>query len=451
MMNDTTILLVDDDPSLLRVTEYQLESAGYRVITSSNGEEGRNFFRDYNPNLVITDIKMPGMDGLQLLAEIKRLSPNTLVIIITAHGSIETAIQAMKTGAFDYICKPFEKDELLVTVQKALDYHTLIKENIHLREELLSTFHFENIVAGSDAMSKVFKIIRRVSQADSSVLLEGESGTGKELIARAVHYSSPRQKQPFIALNCAAIPETLMESELFGHVKGAFTGAMQERIGKFEQANGGTIFLDEIGDMRIELQSKLLRVLQEQEIEKVGGNKTIHINVRIIAATNKDLKKMVDEENFREDLYYRLNVVPIRMPALRDRKEDIPLLIHHFLRELGGNHVKVSPQVFEQLKLYDWPGNVRELQNVIEQSLVLRQEDDCIQLEDIPDFIVNNNTTHSKPFMDIPPCGIVLDDVEKDLIELALKKTNGNQNQAAKLLGLTRQTLIYRIKKYEIQ
>jgi two-component system NtrC family response regulator len=450
-MSEHTILLVDDDPSLLRVTEFQLQSGGYNVITATDGKEGLSTFREQKPDIVITDIKMPVMDGVALLSEIKRISPNTIIIMITAHGSIETAIQAMKTGAFDYICKPFEKDEFLVTVERAIDHLHLMNENHHLHEELLSRFSFENIVSGSEAMNKIFTMIRRVSQTDSSVLLHGESGTGKELIARAVHYSSPRQKKPFVAVNCAAIPETLMESEFFGHVKGSFTGALHDRAGKFEQANGGTIFLDEIGDMRMDLQSKLLRVLQEHEIERVGGTKSIHIDVRVIAATNKDLREMVNQNHFREDLYYRLNVIPIRLPALRERKDDIPLLIQHFLRELGGSHVTVDSLVYNQLQLYDWPGNVRELQNIIEQAFVLRQHDDRLTVEDMPDFISGISAGNSKLFMDIPPEGIVLDEVEKDLIQLALQKTKGNQNQAAKLLGITRQTLIYRMKKYDIQ
>lgn len=450
-MNDQTILLVDDDPSLLRITEYQIENAGYQVITATTGLEGLKAFREHKPDIVISDIKMPEMDGLELLAEIKRLSPYALVIMITAHGSIDTAIHAMKTGAFDYICKPFEKNELLMTIARASDYHNLRKENLHLHEELLSRFSFENIVAGSETMENVFHKIRRVSQTSSSVLLYGESGTGKELIARAIHYNSPRHKKTFVAVNCAAIPEALMESEFFGHVKGAFTGATQDRRGKFEQANEGTIFLDEIGDMRLELQSKLLRVLQEQEIERVGGNKNIHIDVRIIAATNKDLMELVKKNQFREDLYYRLNVVPIQIPPLRDRKEDIPLLVKYFLREMGGSHVHIEPQVYDRLQLYDWPGNVRELQNVIEQAFVLRNHDSIIKVNDIPDFILNQRSNRSKLFMDIPPEGIVLDEVEKDLIQLALRKTKGNQNQAAKLLGITRQTLIYRIHKYNIQ
>lgn len=450
-MSDKTILLVDDDPSLLRVTEFQLQSAGYAVIAVPCGNDGLRMFREQKPDLVVSDIKMPGMDGIELLSEIKRLSPNALVVMITAHSSIDTAIQAMKIGAFDYICKPFEKDELLITVRKALEHHNLMRENQRLHEELLSRFSFENIVAGSEAMDKVFDMIRRVSQTDSSILLQGESGTGKELIARAIHYSSPRKKNPFVAVNCSAIPETLMESEFFGHVKGSFTGAINDRVGKFEQADGGSIFLDEIGDMRIDLQSKLLRILQEHEIEKVGGGKTIEVDVRVIAATNKDLLQMVKANQFREDLYYRLNVVPIRLPPLRERKDDIPLLIAHFLRELGGAHVTVSNHVYERMQLYDWPGNVRELQNILEQTFVLRRQNDAIHVDDLPECIRAENIVGTKPFVDIPPQGIVLDEVEKDLIQLALNKTGGNQNRAAKLLGITRQTLIYRLKKYEIQ
>ncbi|MBI1390830.1 MAG: response regulator [bacterium] len=449
-MKESRLLLIDDDPSLLRVTQFQLEEAGYTVTTASDGASGLQSFKENQPGLVISDIKMPGMDGLQLLAEIKRISPHALLVLITAHGSIETAIQAMKMGAYDYLCKPFEKEELLHTTRKALDYHHLMRENFHLHEELIGRYSMDHIVAGSEAMRKVFTILRRVSSTHSSVLLEGESGTGKELIARAIHYNSPRRKQPFVAVNCAAIPEQLMESEFFGHVKGSFTGALNDRIGKFEQASGGTIFLDEIGDMRLDLQSKLLRVLQEQEIEKVGGQRPIKVDVRVIAATNQNLKGMIEKGRFREDLYYRLNVVPIRLPALRERKDDIPLLAQHFLSELGGAGIHIDPEAFTRLQAHDWPGNVRELQNVIEQAFVLRQQDERIGAEDLPAYIAHQEHRHANGVLDIPPEGIVLDDVEKDLIRIALQKTKGNQNQAAKLLGITRQTLIYRMKKYEI-
>ncbi len=450
-MKKSKILLVDDDPHLLRITQFQLEEAGNQVVTANCGDEGLRQYREHQPDLVVTDIKMPGMDGLQLLVEIKRLFPNALVILITAHGSVDTAIQAMKMGAFDYLCKPFEKEELLLAVEKAAEYQSLLLENYHLYSELFQHYRFDNIIAGSESMKPVFNRIRRVSQTDSSVLIQGESGTGKELIARAIHFNSPRQKKPFVAVNCAAIPESLMESEFFGHRKGSFTGAVNDRIGKFEQAQEGTLFLDEIGDLRIDLQSKLLRVLQEHEIEKVGGRFPLKIDVRVVAATNRDLMQWIKEEKFREDLYYRLNVVPIQLPPLRERKDDIPLLIQHFLQEFGGSHVRIDPQVYKQFQAYPWPGNIRELRNVIEQSFVLRQHDDRILPEDLPDYLSNQAERHSHLFLDIPPEGIILDEVEKDLIKIALKKTKGNQNQAAKLLGITRQTLIYRMKKYEIE
>ncbi len=442
------ILLVDDDPSLSRVIQFQLEEAGYHVSRAASGEEGLRSFKEHNPGLVITDIKMPRMDGLALLAEIKRLSPHALVIVITAHGSIDTAITAMKTGAHDYLCKPFAKDELLVTVEKALAFQGLMRENVHLQEALLQRFRFDNIVGGSEAMERVFHIVRRVSRADSSVLLEGESGTGKELIAQAIHYNSPRQKKPFIAVNCAAIPEHLMESEFFGHVKGAFTGAIQDRTGKFELAQGGTIFLDEIADMRLDLQGKLLRVLQEKEIDKVGSRVPLPADVRVIAATNKNLKQQMEEGRFREDLYYRLSVVPIRIPPLRERLEDIPLLIQYFLREFGGGRLSADREVYEVLKDYHWPGNVRELRNVIEQAVVLRQREDRIHVSDLPDHIRSTRSEINALGIEIPPQGIVLEELEKELIAAALRKAGGNQIQAAKLLGITRQTLIYRMKKY---
>lgn len=449
-MSAKRILLVDDDPSLCRVTQFQLTQAGYEVVTANRGDEGLRKFKEECPDLVITDLKMPGLDGVELLTEVKRIAPQSLVIVITAHGSIETAITAMKRGAHDYLRKPFEKDELLVVVEKALNYQGLVESNLHLQEELLQRYRFDNIVGASAAMEKVFNIIRRVSQTDSTVMLQGESGTGKELIARAIHYSSPRQKKPFVAVNCPAIPEHLMESELFGHVKGSFTGALTDRAGKFETANGGTIFLDEIADMRLDLQSKLLRVLQEQEIDKVGGKGPVKIDVRVVAATNKDLKQCVDDGKFREDLYYRLSVVPIRLPALRERKEDIPLLVQHFLRDLGAPQIKVDPEVYRALQAYSFPGNVRELHNVVEQTYVLRQREDRLTLDDLPDLIrsVNGTLGDGKLRLEIPPEGINLEEVEKELIGLALKKAEGNQNKAAQLLGITRQTLIYRMEKY---
>lgn len=450
-MKTHRILLVDDDPSLSRVTQFQLQEAGYEVNTAANGKAGLQVFRESPPDLVITDIKMPEMDGLTFLSEIKRLAPHALAIVITAHGSIDTAIAAMKRGAYDYLCKPFERDELLVLVEKALEYQGLVRENIHLQEELLQRYKFENIVGGSEVMEHVFSTIRRLGRSDSTVLLEGESGTGKELIARAIHYSSPRQKKAFVAVNCPAIPEQLMESEFFGHVRGAFTGALNDRIGKFEQADGGTIFLDEIADMRLDLQSKLLRVLQEKEIIRIGSQKTIKINVRVIAATNKNLKHCVEKGEFREDLYYRLSVVPVRLPSLRERLDDIPLLVQHFLRELGGVNVEVEPEVYRVMQQYSWPGNIRELRNAVEQAFVLRQDESKLSVHDIPQHIRFQPAGRTSLLLDIPPEGIQLEEVEKSLIELALQKAGGNQTRAAQLLGITRQTLIYRLEKYNLK
>ncbi|RJP19424.1 MAG: sigma-54-dependent Fis family transcriptional regulator [Candidatus Omnitrophota bacterium] len=450
-MSSRRILLVDDDPSLCRVTQFQLQEAGYEVITATNGQDGLRKFREEEPVLVITDMKMPQMDGLELLVEIKRISPPALVIVITAHGSIETAIKAMKHGAHDYLCKPFEKDELLVVIEKALKFHGLMRENIHLREELLDRYRFENIVGGSEAIQNVFKMIKRLCVMDSTVLIEGESGTGKELIARAIHYNSARRKQAFIAVNCPAIPEHLMESELFGHVKGAFTGALNDHIGKFELADGGAIFLDEIADMRLDLQSKLLRVLQEKEIDKIGSHKSMKVDVRVIAATNKNLKSCVEKNTFREDLYYRLSVVPLLLPPLRDRPEDIPLLIQHFLRELGVPQIPVEPEIYGILQQYPWPGNVRELHNIVEQMYVLRQNDDRLTAADLPQHIHICGSQNPRFSLQIPPSGIVLDDVEKELIKQALHQAAGNQTHAAQLLGITRQTLIYRMEKYGLK
>ena len=450
-MSPSRILLVDDDASLCRVTQFQLEESGYEVITASCGEDGLKFHKEQNPDLIITDLKMPGMDGLELLTEIKRLTPHALVIVITAHGSIDTAVNAMKCGAYDYLCKPFERDELLAVIAKALEYQGLVRENAHLHAELLGRYRFDEIIGGSAAMEKVFQIVGRVSRTDSTVLLQGESGTGKELIARAIHYTSPRQKKPFIPVNCPAIPEQLMESELFGHVKGAFTGALGERAGKFELADGGTVFLDEIADMRLDLQSKLLRVLQEKEIEKVGGQKPVRIDVRVIAATNKDLQRLVDEQKFRSDLYYRLSVVPLRLPSLRERLDDIPLLVQHFLQELDAPTVAVEPDVYDALKGFHWPGNVRELHNTIEQALVLRHSEDRITLDDVPEHIRHHDSMPSALDLKFPPGGIKLDDVEKQLIETAIHKSDGNQTQAAQLLGITRQTLIYRMEKHGLR
>jgi two-component system NtrC family response regulator len=393
---------------------------------------------------------MEKVDGLELLEEIKRLKSNALVIMITAHGSIETAVKAMKLGAYDYITKPFNRDELQIIIEKAQNLQSLMSENIRLRQELADRFSLGNIIGASSKMKRIYDMVARVAKSDSTVLLQGESGTGKELIARAIHFNSSRAKKPFITVNCSAIPENLMESELFGHVKGAFTGAVKDKVGKFEAAEGGTIFLDEIGDIRKDLQVKLLRVLQEKSIDKVGSTQDINVDVRVIAATNILLETAIEEGKFREDLFYRISVIPILLPPLRERKDDIPLLVQHFMAKHGGKNCKMLSEVLDILNRYDWPGNVRELENIIERAIVLKKEDNVINPEDIPDHI-KIKQLRSQMSLEIPDEGVKLEEVEKALIINALNKAGQNQTRAAELLNISRQTLIYRMQKYDIK
>jgi two-component system NtrC family response regulator len=450
MSNNKTILIADDDESLRRVIEYNLSNKGYRVLLANNGNEALNIFKSEDVDIVITDIKMEKVDGLELLEEIKRLKSNALVIMITAHGSIETAVKAMKLGAYDYITKPFNRDELQIIIEKAQNLQSLMSENIRLRQELADRFSLGNIIGASSKMKRIYDMVARVAKSDSTVLLQGESGTGKELIARAIHFNSSRAKKPFITVNCSAIPENLMESELFGHVKGAFTGAVKDKVGKFEAAEGGTIFLDEIGDIRKDLQVKLLRVLQEKSIDKVGSTQDINVDVRVIAATNILLETAIEEGKFREDLFYRISVIPILLPPLRERKDDIPLLVQHFMAKHGGKDCKMLSEVLDILNRYDWPGNVRELENIIERAIVLKKEDNVINPEDIPDHI-KIKQLRSRMSLEIPDEGVKLEEVEKALIINALNKAGQNQTRAAELLNISRQTLIYRMQKYDIK
>ncbi|ODS32983.1 MAG: sigma 54 response regulator [Candidatus Scalindua rubra] len=448
--NRKTILIADDDESLRRVIEYNLSNKGYRVLLASNGTEALNIFKSEDVDIVVTDIKMEKIDGLELLEKVKRFKSNALVIMITAYGSIETAVRAMKLGAYDYITKPFDRDELQIMIKKALDLQSLMSENIRLRQELADRFSLDNIIGASSKMKRIYDLVARVAKSDSTVLLQGESGTGKELIARAIHFNSSRAKKPFITVNCSAIPENLMESELFGHVKGAFTGAIKDKTGKFEAADGGTIFLDEIGDIRKDLQVKLLRVLQEKSIDKVGATPSINVDVRIIAATNIQLETAIEEGKFREDLFYRISVIPILLPTLRERKDDIPLLAQHFVGKHGGKDCKIQPEVFDVLNRYDWPGNVRELENIIERAIVLKEKENVVSPEDIPDHI-KIKQFHSPMSLEIPDEGVKLEEVEKSLIINALNKAGQNQTRAAELLNISRQTLIYRMQKYDIK
>ena len=450
MSNNKTILIADDDESLKRVIEYNLSNKGYRVLLANNGNEALNIFKSEDVDIVITDIQMEKVDGLELLEEIKRLKSNALVIMITAHGSIETAVKAMKLGAYDYITKPFNRDELQIIIEKAQNLQSLMSENIRLRQELADRFSLDNIIGASSKMKRIYDMVARVAKSDSTILLQGESGTGKELIARAIHFNSSRAKKPFITVNCSAIPENLMESELFGHVKGAFTGAIKDKAGKFEAAEGGTIFLDEIGDVRKDLQVKLLRVLQEKSIDKVGSTQDINVDVRVIVATNILLETAIEEGKFREDLFYRISVIPILLPPLRERKDDITLLVQHFMTKHGGNDCKMLPEALDILNRYDWPGNVRELENIIERAIVLKEEDNVISPEDIPDHIKRKQSS-SQMSLEIPDEGLNLEEVEKALIINAMNKAGQNQTRAAELLNISRQTLIYRMQKYDIK
>ncbi|RJP25668.1 MAG: sigma-54-dependent Fis family transcriptional regulator [Candidatus Abyssobacteria bacterium SURF_5] len=449
-MRPEKILLVDDDESLRKVLHYNLEQQGFIVFPASDGSEALRLYDEHEPDLVITDIKMPGLDGIDLLKEIKRRDLEKLVIVVTAFGTIDNAIEAMKLGAYDYITKPFNRDELKLVIQKALDLKRLRSRTSLLQAQLVEKFSFENIIGGSSRMAQVFEMIRRVAPSDATILIKGESGTGKELIARAIHYNSPRAGGNFVAVNCSSIPENLLESELFGHKKGAFTGAVSDKVGKFELSSGGTIFLDEVADLRFDLQAKLLRVLQEKEIERVGDPKPIKVDIRVVAATNKDLDEMLKNGDFREDLYHRIHVVPIVLPPLRERKDDIPLLVHHFKNKFSAAECKIEPDVMIAFSRYSWPGNVRELENVLQRSILLRKHPDRLTVKDLPDNILNAEQRLDF-LLNVPEQGLNLDDVEKELLLYSLRKHNWNQTRSAKFLGITRQALIYRMEKYALR
>lgn len=450
-LNNINILLVDDDKNFQKVTSYLLESVGGIVTTADNGLEALEFFRDGGSfDVILSDVRMPKIDGLALLNKIREIDKSVPFILITAHGDVEMAVQAMQAGATDFITKPFECDRLVDKIMRSVRLPQLEQENRTLREELSSRYSFDSIIGSSHAMRQMLDLMSRVLNRDTTILILGESGTGKEVVARALHYSGPRAKGHFVAINCAAFQATLLESELFGHVKGAFTGADQARDGRILMASGGTLFLDEIGDMPLELQVKLLRVLQERCIEPVGSNKSYPVDVRVITATHRDLSQLVRAGEFREDLFYRLNVVPLHIPPLRDRREDIPLLARHFLKRFGNSDVNVDHDAMELLMNRNWPGNVRELENTIERALALRAHKEKITVDDFR-FNASLSTEKHDWSFEIPDSGIILDDVEKQLIENALVKTGNNQTRAAQILGITRQKLIYRMQKYGIE
>jgi two-component system NtrC family response regulator len=421
-----------------------LAEAGYAAVTAASAAEGLAIFQSQRPDLVLTDIKMPKKDGITLLGEFKTIDASVPVIILTAFGTVETAVEAMKRGAADYLTKPISRDELLMTIAKTLKMSQLERENESLRDSLNDRFRFASIIGLSPAMNAVFDALRKIAPTDATVLINGESGTGKELVAKALHYNSPRRAQRLVTVNCAAIPHELLESELFGHVRGAFTGAVRDKPGKFEQANGGTLFLDEIGSMPVQLQAKLLRALQEREIERVGDEKTIEVDVRVVAATNRSLPALIGQGLFREDLYYRLNVVPIRLPALRERTADIPVLAKHFIARLAGDaKVSISRGALDALARYRWPGNVRELENFCERIVLMRSGGS------IDEAHVEQHLAALAG--DAAPSGATLREIERAAVVDALRSTGWNQSRAARRLGVPRHILLYRMKKYDIR
>ncbi|MCW5828018.1 MAG: sigma-54-dependent Fis family transcriptional regulator [Deltaproteobacteria bacterium] len=450
-----SVLIVDDEPMMRQSTQLVLQRHGFEVTTADSGRAGRESIDRLRPEVVLLDVKLPDMDGIDLLKEIKTLSPESEVIVMTGYGTVESAVDAMKSGAFHYITKPFQLDDLLNLLAKAREHHALRQENLELKRQLQTLSGFENFIGSSEKMQKIFSLIRRVADTDSTVLITGESGTGKELVARALHNLSRRRDKLLVAVNCGAIPEDLLESELFGHTRGSFTGAIANRTGRFVSAHGGTLFLDEVGEMSPNLQVKLLRVLQEKEVTPIGSEKTLKVDVRVIAATNQDLSKLIREDRFREDLYYRLNVIPIQIPPLRERRDDIPLLakyfIDRFVREKNMPIRGITSGAMAALTDYSWPGNVRELENLMERTVVLKGEG-VIDLADLPEKLFGGEAAVVRsPAMALPQGGLdlkrTIEDFEDRLILSALDRTGWNKNRAAALLRIKRTTLIEKLKK----
>jgi len=453
-MNSSSILVVDDDESLRRVIQVQLERVGYRVGTAPNGEKALSLLRQTPYDLAITDLRMPGLSGLDLLRRIRSDHPDVIVVMMTAFATIETAVEAMRAGAYDYVTKPVHPDELRIVIGRALEHLRLRVEVYNLRTSLDRKYGFENIIGKSDKLLHVLDMAARAAHTDSTALIRGETGTGKELLAKAIHVNSSRRGGPFVIINCGAIPRELLESELFGHTKGSFTGAIFHKQGKIEAADGGTVFLDEIGEMPLELQVKLLRVIQQGEIEKVGATEPTRVDVRIVAATHRNLDAMIEDGTFREDLYYRLAVIPLTMPTLRERPDDIPDLIHHLFSRIKTKQNKpnltLPSALLPYFTHYRWPGNVRELENVLERITVLARGDE-ITMNDLPEYLRRERSATEVLHLDLPPHGMNLEAVEKELILRALQKFNWNQTHAAKYLDLSRKTLIYRMEKHGIQ
>ena len=451
------ILVVDDEKSLRDFLRIMLRKEGYEVVVAENGQEAVRLFHQKVFDLVLTDIKMPGMDGLDVLKAVKEISQDVVVLMITAFASTETAVEAMKQGAYDYITKPFQIDEVKLVIKNVLEKKQLETDNRRLRQQLDHQLSFDQIVGKSPVMEKVYEVIRKVADTRSNVLIMGESGTGKELVARAIHSSSSRRKAPFVTVNCGALPESLLESELFGHVKGAFTGAYANKEGLFEVAHGGTVFLDEIGETPSSIQVKLLRVLEEREFRRIGGTENVKVDIRIVAATNRDLEKAVSTGQFREDLYYRLDVIPIYLPPLRERAEDVPWLTEHFLQKYRSGSdrppKRITPGALRILQAHEWRGNVRELGNLIER-VVAMVPDDTLKEEDIEECLEKPLSRRDWSSADFPAEGLeleaVVEELEKGLLAKALKRTGGVKRKAAQLLGLNMRSLRYRLQKYQM-
>jgi DNA-binding NtrC family response regulator len=443
MKKKAKVLVVDDEAIIRQSLRDWLSDVGYQVLTAENGFQALEIIEKEKPSIVIADLVMPGMDGIELMKRAKEISPDVEVIIVTAYGSIPTAITAMREGAYDYIEKPFCPERAEILIEKLVEHQELIEENISLHQKLEERYRFENIIAKSPKMQQVIEVIKVVARSNATVLITGETGTGKELVAQAIHSQSHRRGKPFVAISCAALPESLLESELFGHEKGSFTGAYAQKKGKFEVANRGTLFLDEIGEMSANIQVHLLRVLEEKEFTRVGGNEPIKVDIRVISATNKDMKQAIASGRFREDLYYRLNVVNIELPPLRERREDIPLLAQHFLKKFAVENQKeiagFSPEATDFLLRYDWPGNVRELENTIERAVILAQNP-LIEVADLP----QQNLVPAHPTS--PESS--LKQVEKNHILNVLIETGGNYTEAARILGISRMTLYNKAKAY---
>ncbi|OGP53843.1 MAG: two-component system response regulator [Deltaproteobacteria bacterium RBG_13_52_11b] len=450
-MEKPNILLAEDEKAQRDLLEGFLRKEGYSVDAVPNGREALERARGNIYEIALLDYKMPELDGLQTLREIRRLYPDLPVVMITAYGTVETAVRSMKEGAIDYLTKPIDLDELLLILQKVMERSGLIRENRALRARLHEQYRFDKIIYESPGMEEVMGLVARVAPSQATVLIRGESGTGKELIANAIHYASPRSQGPFIKVNCSAIPETLLESELFGHEKGAFTGAVQRRVGRFEEADGGSLFLDEIGDLTPGTQVKLLRVLQEKEFQRLGSNATLKTDVRVVAATHRDLEEAMKQDHFREDLYYRLNVISIHLPPLRERREDIPLLVHHFLEHYSAQNQKpivdLSKEARALLLRYDYPGNVRELENIIERAVVLCRAD-VVTTQDLPFHLREGRPETQRKVKRLPES---LEEVEKEWIVKALQETRGVQTKAAENLGISERVLRYKMKKYGIR